>query len=278
MPPVYFVLGLPGSGRREVLLDLIDGGLPDAKTVAVFHAPEVDPSTEAAVALAAHPGVTFIPYTFTPGVRVVAPPGFTVPLGTYTEGSFHAAPDAGADADAVFFLADALSSPIDQLEAFPTWLREHGWELTRVLLLVHCSLAADQPFVARWYEACAHFADCVLLNRRTPAAHVWMQDFRKLLGARHYPCHIALVKDGGVENAPLLLFPETRRASHAFDHVDPYEDLEDEDEEDLPEGPFALEQKVDPYFERLPSGHRKQPVPDLMKILAESAQLNAKGK
>jgi hypothetical protein len=83
-----------------------------------------------------------------------------------------------------------------------------------------------------------------------------------------------MVKDGGVENAPLLLFPETRRASHAFDHFDPF-DVDLDEDEDLPDGPFALEQKVDPYFERLPSGHRKQPVPDLTKVLAENAKLKA---
>jgi hypothetical protein len=71
-----------------------------------------------------------------------------------------------------------------------------------------------------------------------------------------------------VDNALLVLCPEARRLTLAFDNIDPVYNL-DLDEENLPEEPFTLENKLDPYFERLPSGHRCKPVPNVTEFLTK---------
>jgi hypothetical protein len=113
-----------------------------------------------------------------------------------------------------------------------------------------------------------HFADCVLLNRRDAACHVWAQNFQKKFSELCYPCMFVSVKKGRVPNPLLVLFPEARRLTLVFDDIDPVDQL-DLDEENLPEEPFTLENKPDPYFERLLSGHRVKPVPDVTKYLAK---------
>ena len=50
-----------------------------------------------------------------------------------------------------------------------------------------------------------------------------------------------------------------------FEDFDPVDDL-DIDEDNLPEEPFSLERKPDPYLEKLQNGLRKKPIPDLSKI------------
>ncbi|MGA2052927.1 MAG: hypothetical protein ABSH19_06425 [Opitutales bacterium] len=244
MPAVYLMLGLPGSGRREVLLDLIEGGLPDAREVVVYHAAGDEAP---GAALAGRAGITLRRYTWTNGRAV-------------TEEK-----EGASDAEAVFFLADGRVSPIDQLEAFPAWLAERGWKLTRILLVVHCALAAAHREVAEWHEACGHFADCLLLNRREGVSNAWLSEFRRKFTEECHPGLFAWVKQGRVDNAPLLLFPESRRLSLVFDELDPLDDLDEDD--DLPEDPLALENKPDPYFERSPSGHRRKAVPDVTKFL-----------
>jgi hypothetical protein len=55
--------------------------------------------------------------------------------------------------------------------------------------------------------------------------------------------------------------------SLVFDELDPLDTL-DLDEDDLPEEPFTLESKPDPYFERGLTGQRRLPVPDVNRYLA----------
>ena len=69
-----------------------------------------------------------------------------------------------------------------------------------------------------------------------------------------------------MDNAPLLLFPEARRLSLIFEDIDPVDQLE-LDEENLPEEPFTLENKPDPYFERNLGGQRRKPVPEVSAFL-----------
>jgi hypothetical protein len=248
MPAVYLILGLPGAGRHEIVLNLIEGGLDEAQPVTVYLA-EGDEPPAVTAPLTARTGVTARPYAW------VEDRGFVEPASA-TEG----------EADVVFFLADGRASPIDQLEAFPAWLAERGRKLTRILLVVDCTLAAAHPEVSEWHEACAHFADCVLLNRREGVPNAWISAFRRKFAAGFFPCLITLVKQGRVENAPLVLFPEPRRLSLVFDELDPLEDI-DEDDEELPDDLLTMENKPDPYFERSPSGQRRRLVPNVRKFL-----------
>ena len=249
MTSVYLVLGLPGSGRHELVGNLIEEGLPEASTVSVYEtAKDEHLADEAGAALGARPGVTVINYTF-------AKDHFEI-----------AKAEPTAEPDAVFFFADARTPVIDQIEAFPAWLSAHGWELARILLVVDCVLCMAHPPVTEWHEVCVHFADCVLLNRRNALTNTWAQQFQKKFAAEHYPCLFISVKQGRVDNANVVLFPEARRLTLAFDDIDPVDEL-DLDEENLPEEPFDLVKKLDPYFERLPSGHRCKVVPNVTEFL-----------
>jgi hypothetical protein len=251
MTPVYLVLGLPGSGRHEIVANLIEGGLADSPAISVYEA-----TGEAALAgdeakpqLAELPKVTIVPYALAGDHFVIAPEN-----------------EPEEEPDAVFFFANGRASVIDQLEAFPPWLKSRGWELARILLVVDCTLAATHPKVTEWHEVCVHFADCVLLNRRTVLTQTWVQQFQKKFSAARYPCLFIPVKQGRVDNPQLVLYPEARRMTLVFDDIDPIDQL-DLDEENLPEEPFNLENKPDPYFERLPSGHRCKVVPDVTEFL-----------
>ncbi len=245
MTAVYLVLGLPGAGRHEVVGNLIGGALPDATGVAVWH-PTNEPPT---VGLEPKTPIQRLPYSFQSGAFIPT-----------------SQDESGREPEAVFFLTDGRASVIDQIEAFPAWLSSHGWELARILLVVDCTLAAAHPQVTEWHDACVHFSDVVLLNRREALSLKWAEQYQKKYAALRYPCLFIPVKKGRVDNSLLVLFPEPRRMSLTFDDIDPVDEL-DLDEENLPEEPFTLENKVDPYFEKLLSGHRCKQVPDVNAFL-----------
>jgi len=251
MTQVYLVLGLPGSGRHELIANLIEDGLPDVPAVSVYAAAgdAIAASDETKPAPSKLAKVTMVPFTFAKDHFVVPP-----------EGEPKRAPET------VFFVANGRASVIDQMEAFPPWLKSRGWEMARILLVVDCTLGAAQPKVEEWYDACVHFADCVLFNRRNALNQTWMQQFQKKFFALRYPCQFVPVKQGHVDNAMVVLFPEPRRMTLIFDDIDPIDQL-DLDEENLPEEPFNLENKPDPYFERMPSGRRVKQVPDVTEFL-----------
>jgi hypothetical protein len=85
-----------------------------------------------------------------------------------------------------------------------------------------------------------------------------------------------MVKAGHIKNPALLLEPQARRISQAFDEVpdifasDVEIEIEDEDEdEEGEESPDEadLPPPVDPYFARRPGGRRIKEIPDLVKFL-----------
>src|SRR5579885_3156145 len=93
---VYLVLGAAGSGRREVLVDLLTDGLGEGERGAVLLA-----DTE-------------------------APDACDAKLGVIARWHWN---DAGAiegalprDAARIFFVADGRRNPIDQCEAFRPWV------------------------------------------------------------------------------------------------------------------------------------------------------------
>ncbi|HEY1107982.1 MAG TPA: hypothetical protein VGE76_05095, partial [Opitutaceae bacterium] len=95
-PLVYFILGATGSGRREVLVDLIEGGLDDADRAAVML-----PAAEAPDDLDAKlPNVSR--WTWLEDGAIV---------GTLPQEATH-----------VFFVVDGRRNPVDQSEAFKPWL------------------------------------------------------------------------------------------------------------------------------------------------------------
>lgn len=242
MTAVYLVLGLPGAGRSEIVANLIADGL-EPHAVTIYHAEDEAPVP------AASPDITLVPFTFGHGVFTLGPEG-----------------EPEEDPKEAFFLTDGRKNIIDQLEAFPAWVTSRGWEMARVILVVDCALAMRHEEVVLWHEACIHFADCVLLTNRTAETHLWATQFQKKFHELRYPCQFFPVKKGHVDLPLVVLFPEARRLTMIFDEFDAVDDLE-LDEENLPDEPFSIERKPDPYFVRLNNGQREKHVPEVAKYL-----------
>lgn len=247
-PLVYLVLGATGSGRREVLHDLIVNGLDaTARPVVLLAARETEIPDEAARA----PEV----------VRWSA-----------EHGSASAA--VPAEATHLFFVADGYGNPADQVEAFQSWLATSGGELARVICVVNCQLAEKNPPLLAWYDACVHFADVIFLNRREDVANKWLSAFQARYRDQFYPALFEMLKGGHVKNPALILAPEARRMTHAFDDEqewiatgDDGETIEDWEEGGGEEDEVTVEQEQDPYLERLQGGRRVRELPDIAAFL-----------
>ncbi len=237
-PLLYLVLGAPRSGRRELVFDLIRGGLDsDAKPVVIISDQEAlaDAKPEASTAVAA--------WTWN---------GVNLDL------------DVPSEFTHIFLLADGRSNPVDQVEAFAAWLPGQEIELARIITVVSAQLAFEHKELLRWYEACIHFSDVVLINRREQVDPKWIANFiDHFKKEQHYPCHFEQVKQGKVKNPPLLLEPEPRRISLIFDEL-PVLEEDEEDETDL-----DSEETGDPYIRRLPSGRREKQIPEITRYIGE---------
>ncbi len=239
------MVGASGSGRREVLADLIEGGLGEGETAAVLiAAPErADPAD------ARLPGLARWRRAEDGSVEAEFPAGVT-----------H-----------VFILFDGRMNPVDQIEAFKSWLDDRTIEVARVVCVVNCHLLERNPKLFAWYEACIHFSDAVLLNQRDGVSNKWIGDFRGKFEHKFYPCLFDFVREGRVRNPALILAPVARRMSHVFDEqewiaVDP-----DDDEEDLEDGEETeMKAEEDPYFERRSGGRRVHEIPNIADYLPKA--------
>jgi len=261
---LYVILGAASSGRRTILSDLITDGLSeDERAVVLISQNEAETNSVEEKKL-----------------------GRTI-LWSLRDGFLSFDTDAIGDATHLFFLTDGRADPIDQLEAFKTWADGSGGELARVICVVNCHLAEKHHEVAAWYEACIHFSDVVLLNKREGVENKWLSDFQNKFKALFYPCLFEFVKNGKVKNPPLVLEPQARRNSHLFDEVEwevvddegETSDAEDADdaffdedeadtaERDTVEEEVELRPVVDPYLERNAGGRRVKPLPAIAKFL-----------
>jgi hypothetical protein len=247
-PLVYLILGAAGSGRRGVIADLCEGGFDAADALAVMlPAGEAEDPADAKL-----PAVS----------RWTWSDGFI--LGTLP-----------AEKNIVFFVTDGTRNPVDQIEVFKAWVEAQGGELARVICVVNAQLAEKNPPLLAWFEACIHFSDAVLFNRREGVANKWMSAFLEHFKKQYYPCVFEVVKAGHVKNPALVLEPQARRMSHVFDEeVDLVftnsegEEI-DEDEDTGEDGDEEIEAKPeeDPYFERRNGGRRAREIPDIAKFL-----------
>jgi hypothetical protein len=253
-PSVYLILGAAGSGRREVLADLIEGGLEESDRPAVLlEAGEAPDAADARLPRLAR-------WTWEDGIIAAPLP---------------------AEAGPVFLVASGRGNPVDQVEAFRDWLTARGAGLARVICVVHCALAGKHPPLLSWYEACVHFSDVVLLNRREGVANKSVSDFLGHFERQFMPCLFETVKGGRVRNPRLVLEPQARRLSHAFDddaawvfrdgdgeEIDEQEEADDEDE-------VTAAPEEDPYFIRDAAGRRQRRIPDIVKYLDPSPAARA---
>jgi hypothetical protein len=245
-PLVYLILGASGSGRREILIDLIGDGLVAADRPAVMIA-EGEAASEMETKL---PNVSRWKW----GDGVIAG---TLPT----------------DATHVFFVTHGRENPVDQVEVFKAWLEAQGGELARVFCIVDVQLAEKNPPLLAWYEACVHFADVVLLNKREGVENKFVSEFLGHFKKLYYPCLFEMVKDAQVKNPALILEPQARRMTHVFDEeqnwiftdaegeeIDEQEETDDEDE-------VEVKPEEDPYFERLNGGRRLKVIPKIAEFL-----------
>lgn len=245
-PPVYLILGPAGSGRREILADLIDGGL--------------GADSRPAVLLAADEPAGTLDKKF---------PG----LARWTREDGVIAAPLPYDATHVFFVTDGRADPVDQIEQVKTWLEGQGGALARILCVVDCRLAEKNPPLLAWFDACIHFADVVLLNRREGVANKWLSGFARRYADQFYPCLFEPVKAGRVKNPALVLEPQALRMSHLFDEEQDWvftdADGGEVDEEDAEEGDGEVEAAPaeDPYLVRDAAGRRAKRIPDIKKYL-----------
>lgn len=249
-PLIYLILGATGSGRREVIVDLIEGGLGEGDRPAVLLSAE-----EGATSFDAKlPAVSRWSWTLAETIEATLP----------------------ADATHVFFVTDGRRNPVDQIEAFTSWLELQPAELGRVLCVINCQLAEKHSALRAWYEACVHFSDVALLNRREGVGNKWLSDFRAFFADQFVPSLFEFVKVGRVKNPALILEPQARRMTHIFDDelewlvVD--EDGEEESEDSAKDGEEEVEvaREVDPYFERDAAGRRVKRLPEIAKYLDQA--------
>jgi hypothetical protein len=257
-PLVYLILGATGSGRREIVADLIEGGLGEADRPVVLL-----PAAEGA-----DPVDGRLP---------------AVQRWTWSEGNIVAALPGGANP--VFFVTDGARSAVDQIEAFKPWLASQGGELARIMCVVHVRLAARHAALLAWYEACVHFSDVVLLNRREGVENKWLSGFLGHFKKLHWPCLFEQVREGRVRNPALILEPQARRLSQVFDEeafteatmagVGEIDETDDEDAEGAEEEEGEAVPAVDPYFARRSGGRRVKELPDIGKFLPAEAPAEA---
>lgn len=252
-PFVYVILGAAGSERRRVLADLIEGGLaPEDRAVVLIAEGEAEPDLEKNFPRVVH--------------------------WAWVDSQIVTPDDTVGDSTHLFFLTDGRKNPVDQLEAFKPWLQQSGAQLGRVLCLVNCKLAEQNPEVIAWYEACIHFSDVVLLTHREGVANKWLSDFQNRFKDQYFPCLFEFVKEGRVKNPPLILEPEARRMSHLFDETewvvldDELDEDDDSEEEGDSEEEVEVVEEVDPYLERRLGGRRAKEIPDIAKFLQPRPQ------
>lgn len=258
---VYVILGAPGSGRREVLADLLADGLDAAHERAHVYLPAGEPALPADDTL----GHSRARMAWNADLQLFvaeAPP---------------------SEATHVFILLDGRLDPVDQIEALKPWLAAHSLPVARILTVVNCALVEKNPALQTWFDACIHFSDVVLLNRREGVANKWMSEFRRRYDDQYMPCVFEMVKAGRVKNPVAVLDPVARRLSQFFDptewddvNLDGVEIGESDDEDGENVRPLDKsnldpddQPPVEPWLERDAAGRRKQPLPDIRKYLGE---------
>ena len=239
-PLIYLILGAVGSGRHEVVADLALFGLePEGQTQLFVAERHLCESRKLLVEM---------------GANLLVDPWFM------NVGNLQLEVDP--EATHIFILSDGRVDPVDQVEALKNLLLNTPLELGRVITVVNCWLLNSNARLTRWYDACIHFSDVVLLNNRDGLPNKWVGAFRARLRQNSFPCHIALVNKGRVANPALVLYPEPRRISLVFDDEEHlYSDDDDTTDEE------SVTPMVDPYFERLLSGRRIREIPDISKFL-----------
>lgn len=242
--PAYFILGTPNSGRRGLCADVCKNAF-DGQKVVVFVS-ENEPECACAQQLAAC-------------AQVVQYNSADAPEKTAALAS---------DTDAVLFVADSSENVADSVENFKRIVDAGKIRLARIWSVADCKVATEFPKqTALFFEALSHFADCLMLSRRSGVSNAAVNEFVVPFKKQCKPHLIEYMdKFDRVANPMEIVVEQARRISMLFDEYDPVDEL-DLDEDNLPEEPFDLQRKPDPYLDTLPNGCRKNPIPDISKFV-----------
>ena len=249
--PAYLVLGTSLSGRRGICVDVCKNALPESK-VAVFIS-ENETTSDDDTLLASLENVSVVKYS------------------TNTEEKIAELANNGTEV--VIFVADSSKNLADEIENFKALTELGVIHLARIWAVVDCKMLEMFPKKVEGYiNAMSHFADCMLFAQRSGVANSVVKDLTSRLQKECKP-HLLIYVDkrNMVKNPIELTIEETRRISMLFDEYD-LEDELDIDEENLPEEPFSLERKPDPYLEKLQNGVRKNPIPNVVEFAKQAHQ------
>jgi hypothetical protein len=133
--------------------------------------------------------------------------------------------------------------------------------LARVIFVADAALLHSKADLWPWYDACAHYADVVLLTHVAGLDQKWVNSFETRYRDQYYPFLFEVVWRDSLRNPAIHLVPEARRVSHVFD-----EDiaLADESDEEIE----AAKPENDKYFARKRGGSRVEHIPDIAAYLA----------
>jgi len=170
--------------------------------------------------------------------------------------------------DPALLISDGRRSQVDQMEALLAAAPAAGWAIRRILAVVDLPLLHRNPGLEPWFRSCLHFADGAVLARRWEVPNAWLSEFQRMLADDFRTCLVAfLPKSGGLARPAELIEGDPRRASLVLDDLDAVDEMEF-DEDNLPDEPFDLVRKTDPYFVRDTSGRRDILVPEIAPVLA----------
>ena len=254
MIPAYFILGTPASGRRGIAFDAIEKGTLDTDFTLVFVSKNEDVSDfDSKIESAQNAGIE-----------------------KYSDISDALEKIASLDSDQItriFFLADSTKNLADEVEAFKSLVDARVIQLVRVWSVVDCTMATAFPKETQKYvDALSHFADVLMLSRRSGISNKAIADITARYEKMRHPHIITLVdKNFRTKNPIELMIDEARRITMIFDDFDPIDEL-DIDEDNLPEEPFSLERKPDPYLARLQSGIRQNPIENPVEYVKKSQE------
>lgn len=239
-PQVYLIYGIPGSGRREILFDLIESAIHPDEPVLYFR-PEDElpcPFDEQLEAL-----------------KNISSVSWKLEATTLKHSAIKAAPRK------IMILAPGTCDPADVAEATKRWIDGNHCQIARIITVLDCAFLLQNEESFPWFDACIHFSDVILLNRRETVPNKWVKDFETDYRKKHCPARFLLVKKGRVANPFEVLEPEARRMSLYFDELIPIE----EDELGDDEAPEDIQ--PDKYIKRLENGQRAWPIPDIQKFI-----------
>ena len=254
--PLYLVLGSSSAGRRGVCLDTINRALNDDDFCTVFVSESEKPSeSDKRIASSQHGGF----------VRYKDAKDAFEKLQSLDESQI----------SHVFFLVDSTRNLADAIEEAKDLIDGKKIRLAAIWGVLDCGMLARFPEQCQTFaDALSHFSDALLLSRRDGLSNRQVADIKARYEKQCKPHHYFYVDSDLKVDKPIeLMIEEARRISVIFDDFDPIDDL-DIDENNLPEEPFDLERKPDPYLERQSNGARVRPIPDVREFaaLARNAQ------